>query len=92
MKEKEALESSLAAINNSDHDTNQGNVSNSDCFFNINFFKSFMLDSYALDASIAKLTLSVSTLVAEKSRMEEAYQNDKRIAREEVKTLVFHCI
>ncbi|XP_077295730.1 GRIP and coiled-coil domain containing 88 kDa [Arctopsyche grandis] len=58
MREKEALESSLAAINN----TEKG---------------------LAQDASVAKLTLSVSTLVAEKARMEEAYQNDKRLAREE---------
>ncbi|CAK1549274.1 unnamed protein product [Leptosia nina] len=40
------------------------------------------------DNSVAALTLSLSTLTAEKSRMEEAFQADKKVTREKYESMI----
>lgn len=57
VKEKEALEISLKALNKTNNEDKEGD-------------------------SLAALTLSLSTLTAEKSRMEEAFQTDKKLSKE----------
>ncbi|CAG9785383.1 unnamed protein product [Diatraea saccharalis] len=65
VKEKEALEISLKALNKSD--TPSEGVS---------------------DDSVAALTLSLSTLTAEKARMEEAFQADKKVTRDKYENII----
>lgn len=43
-----------------------------------------MLSVSTTDESVAALTVSLSTLTAEKSRMEEAFQADKKVTRDKV--------
>ncbi|CAG4966917.1 unnamed protein product [Colias eurytheme] len=64
-KEKEALETSLKALNKTEND-----------------------EVSATDDSVAALTLSLSTLSAEKSRMEEAFQADKKVTREKYENMI----
>ncbi|XP_063363659.1 GRIP and coiled-coil domain-containing protein 1 [Cydia amplana] len=64
-KEKEALETSLKALNKTENAA-EG----------------------VTDDSVAALTESLSTLAAEKSRMEEAFQGDKKVTREKYENML----
>ncbi|CAH2236559.1 jg8040 [Pararge aegeria aegeria] len=64
VKEKEALEISLKALNKTETTEN------------------------ASQDSVAALTLSLSTLTAEKTRMEEAFQADKKVTREKYENIL----
>ncbi|PZC80298.1 hypothetical protein B5X24_HaOG214907 [Helicoverpa armigera] len=63
IKEKEALEISLKALNKTESPVEGGGEE-------------------SRDESVAALMLSLSTLTAEKSRMEEAFQADKKLTRD----------
>ncbi|RVE42484.1 hypothetical protein evm_012869 [Chilo suppressalis] len=65
VKEKEALEISLKALN-----------------------KSEVPSEGVSDDSVAALTLSLSTLTAEKARMEEAFQADKKVTRDKYENII----
>ncbi|KAL4705356.1 hypothetical protein ACJJTC_006842 [Scirpophaga incertulas] len=64
IKEKEALEISLKALNKTESPTKQDND------------------------SVATLTLSLSTLTAEKTRLEEAFQADKKVTRDKYENII----
>ncbi|CAH4037636.1 GRIP and coiled-coil domain-containing protein 1 isoform X1 [Pieris brassicae] len=64
VKEKEALDISLKALNKSDN------------------------NDVSTNESVAALTLSLSTLTTEKSRMEEAFQSDKKVTREKYENII----
>ncbi|XP_061379972.1 GRIP and coiled-coil domain-containing protein 1 [Danaus plexippus] len=66
VKEKEALEISLKALNKTDDDGSGAGSPD----------------------SIAALTLSLSTLTAEKNRMEEVFQADKKVTREKYENML----
>lgn len=66
LKEKEALEISLKALNKTETTSDGSNDSD----------------------SVAALTLSLSTLTAEKARMEEAFQADKKVTRDKYENII----
>ncbi|KAG6445470.1 hypothetical protein O3G_MSEX003933 [Manduca sexta] len=66
VKEKEALEISLKALNKTESPVEGGGG----------------------DDSVAALTLSLSTLTAEKARMEEAFQADKKVTRDKYENII----